>query len=151
MADIVSKEVRSKMMAGIREKNTKPELFIRKGLHHAGFRYSLHRKDLPGKPDLVLPKYNAVIFVHGCFWHKHGCHLFTMPTTRREFWRNKLQKNVQKDTKCSRKLTEDGWRIGIIWECALKGKTRKKPDEIIRTCAKWLLSKKRYLEIKGIQ
>lgn len=150
MADIVSSEVRSRLMSGIRGKNTKPELQIRKALHRIGFRYSLHRKDLPGKPDIVLAKHNAVIFVHGCFWHKHDCNLFKMPSSRQEFWKSKLERNVAIDVRNNESLKNFGWRVAIIWECALKGKKRKNPDEIIAQCRKWLLSKKKYLEIKGI-
>lgn len=91
MADVVTPEKRSKMMSGIQGKNTKPELTIRKGLHALGFRYRLHGKTLPGKPDLVFPKYKAVIFIHGCFWHAHHCHLFKWPSTRVDFWQEKIQ------------------------------------------------------------
>lgn len=150
MADIVSSETRSRMMSGIRGKDTKPELLIRKGLHRSGFRYSLHRKNLPGKPDLVFSKYNALIFVHGCFWHKHKCNLFKMPSTRLEFWQPKLERNVVKDKRNNQSLKDAGWRIAIVWECAIKGKTKRSLDEIIREVGKWLLSKKNYLEIKGI-
>lgn len=149
MADVVSSEVRSKMMSGIRGKNTKPELLIRKGLHKKGFRYTLHRSDLPGKPDLTLAKYNAVVFVHGCFWHKHNCHLFKKPSTRVEFWESKLEKNVIIDSKAVEALTRAGWRIAIVWECALKGKHKRDIDYVIDKCNAWLLSKKKYLEIKG--
>ena len=93
MADVVDRKTRSRMMSGIRGKNTRPELLIRKGLHARGFRFRLHDKRLPGKPDLVLPKYSAVIFVHGCFWHGHDCHLFKWPQSRREFWRKKITRN----------------------------------------------------------
>ena len=97
MVDVVSKEKRSKMMSGIRYKDTKPEIIIRKALHAKGFRYSLHNNKLPGKPDIVLPKYNAIIFIHGCFWHQHNCHLFKWPSTRPEFWQNKISGNKERD------------------------------------------------------
>ena len=97
MADIVDKKTRSKMMAGIKGKNTKPEMLIRKALFAKGLRYRLHDKNLPGKPDLVFPKYKAVIFVQGCFWHGHDCHLFKWPTSNKEYWRNKINRNREVD------------------------------------------------------
>lgn len=138
MTDIVTKEKRSKMMAGIRAKDTKPEMIVRKALHHVGFRYRLHVKDLPGKPDLVLPKYKAVIFVNGCFWHGHDCHLFKMPSTRREFWKDKIHRNHERDLEVQGRLLESGWRRLIIWECALKGRSKLDFSILIQTVAAWL-------------
>ena len=137
------------MMSGIRSKNTKPELLIRKGLHARGFRFRLHDKRLPGKPDLVLPKYSAVIFVHGCFWHRHDCHLFKWPKTRREFWHKKLLRNQEKDVESYASLKKDGWYILTIWECALKGRTRKPLDKVLDMAADWLVSGQRDRQIKG--
>jgi len=138
------------MMSGIKGKNTKPELVIRHALHKAGFRYRLHDKRLPGKPDLVLPKYNAVIFVNGCFWHGHGCHLFKWPSTRQEWWRTKITKTVQIDQDHLRELSGLGWRVATVWECALKGRTRRDFDEVIDTLAAWLQSgESTRLEIAG--
>ena len=137
------------MMSGIRGKNTKPELLIRKALHARGFRYRLHCKDLPGNPDLCLPKYRAVIFVHGCFWHGHGCHLFKWPKTRPEFWREKIARNCEVDAGAERALAEEGWRQAVIWECAVKGRTRRSLEEVISTCADWLNSDRPRLEIRG--
>lgn len=151
MADIVSKENRSRMMAGIRSKNTRPELLVRKGLFAKGLRYSLHRKDLPGKPDLTFPKHHAVIFIHGCFWHMHGCHLFKWPSSKVDFWRTKLQRNISLDTQAVGKLRERGFRICIIWECALKGKYRISFESVIQNAFDWLHSENNYLEIKGYQ
>lgn len=113
-------------MSGIRGKDTKPELLIRSALHRAGFRYRLHAKELPGKPDMVFPKYNSVLFVHGCFWHGHGpdCNLFRWPQSREGFWREKIHRNVERDDAQIRSLLEAGYRVGIIWECALKGRQR---------------------------
>ncbi len=105
-------------MSGIRGKNTKPELLIRSELHKAGFRYRLHRKDLPGRPDLVFSRHRAVLFVHGCFWHQHDCHLFKWPSTRPEFWREKIEGNLERDRKQYAELQNAGWRIATIWECA---------------------------------
>jgi DNA mismatch endonuclease (patch repair protein) len=124
MADVVTKEKRSAMMAGIKGKNTRPEIAIRKALHERGFRYRLHAKDLPGKPDLVFPKYRTVIFVHGCFWHRHNCHLFKWPSTRREFWEEKITGNANRDILHRTRLVEAGWKIAIIWKCAIKGRHR---------------------------
>lgn len=121
MADIVSKAKRSQMMSGIRGKDTKPEITVRQGLHARGYRFRLHRKDLPGKPDIVLPKYRAAIFVNGCFWHGHDCHLFKWPKTREDFWREKICRNVQRDARKTQELHERGWRIAEVWECSLKG------------------------------
>lgn len=109
------------MMSGIRGKNTQPEVRVRQYLHGQGFRYSLHRRDLPGRPDLVLPKYRAVVFVHGCFWHAHAhCRYATTPSTRREFWAAKLAANHMRDESVVRQLTEQGWRVVVVWECALR-------------------------------
>lgn len=140
MPDIVSPETRSRMMAGIRAKDTKPELFIRKALHAKGFRYRLHDRKLPGKPDISFPKYKAIILVNGCFWHGHDCHLFKWPSTRQEFWRRKITRNRQKDEETPQALKEKGWRVAVIYECALKGRTRLDPDKIISTTEKWLRS-----------
>lgn len=124
MADIVDTATRSKMMSGIKGKNTSPELFVRKALHARGFRFRIHVKDLPGKPDLVLPKYNAVVFIHGCFWHGHDCRYFKLPKTRPEFWVNKIEKNKLRDSENIRTLLLSGWRVIVIWECAIR-KARK--------------------------
>jgi len=109
-------------MSGIRGKNTKPELLIRKAIFNRGYRYRLHTKELPGKPDIVFPKFRAVIFVHGCFWHLHECHLFKWPSTRPEFWKDKLEGNRERDRRKQKAIAELGWRILVVWECALKGK-----------------------------
>ncbi|MDA8129039.1 MAG: DNA mismatch endonuclease Vsr [Betaproteobacteria bacterium] len=118
MADVVDKATRSRMMAGIRGENTKPELEVRRFLHSRGVRYRLHVQELPGKPDIVLPKYRTVIFVHGCFWHRHrGCKNAVMPKTNRDFWEQKLRANVARDRRNLRALTMAGWRCLVIWEC----------------------------------
>lgn len=120
MTDIVDKATRSRMMSNIRCKNTKPELIVRKYLHAAGFRYRLHVKDLPGKPDIVLPKYNTVIFIHGCFWHGHQCLLFKWPSTNVEFWLKKIERNRFLDNQSLVALQEKGWNVQIIWECEIR-------------------------------
>ena len=135
-------------MSGIRGKNTRPELLIRKALHARGFRYRLHC-DLPGKPDICLPKHRAVIFVHGCFWHGHGCHLFKWPKTRPEFWREKIERNQTVDRLAEGELSERGWRIAVVWECAVKGPHRQPMARIADLCQAWLLSEAPRLEIQG--
>lgn len=149
MADIVAPEIRSRMMSGIRGTNTKPELVLRKGLHKLGFRFRLHDRSLPGKPDLVFPKYHAVLFAHGCFWHGHDCHLFKWPASRPEFWQTKINRNREVDARSALALTNAGWRLGVVWECALKGKTRLPLDRVLAKCATWLRSDLPYLEIRG--
>lgn len=137
------------MMAGIRGKNTKPELLIRKALHARGFRYRIHCRDLPGNPDMCFPRYRAVIFVHGCFWHGHNCHLFKWPKTRPEFWSAKIARNREVDGSAEQKLLSEGWRVATIWECALKGRERLDLDDVSQRCADWLRSDRDSLVIRG--
>lgn len=121
MVDIVTPEVRSRMMASIRSRDTKPELKVRRYLHGLGFRYRLSPRHVPGKPDLVFPRYQAAIFVHGCFWHGHaGCRFATVPGTRRTFWTEKLAGNRKRDAAVKAQLRDLGWRVAVVWECALK-------------------------------
>jgi len=125
MADNHSPEVRSYNMSRIRSKDTKPEMLVRKYLHAHGFRYRLHVKNLPGKPDLVLKKYRTVIFVHGCFWHGHeGCQHFVVPKSRTEFWLNKINRNIQRDQDAIEQLKKLNWNVINIWECELKKNNR---------------------------
>jgi DNA mismatch endonuclease, patch repair protein len=127
-------------MASIRGKNTKPELFVRRGLHSMGFRFKLHDRSLPGRPDMVLPKWRAVIFVHGCFWHGHDCSLFRWPATREAFWRDKIVGNRVRDVATERAIERAGWRILIIWECSLKGPSRLDAGVVLSLAADWLRS-----------
>lgn len=116
--DTVSKKKRSEIMSKIRSKDTKPEKFVRSLFHSLGYRFRLHRKDLPGKPDLVFPKYRAVIFVHGCFWHFHeGCRDGRYPSSNSEFWKNKLDKTRERDKRAIKQLEADGWKVLVVWEC----------------------------------
>lgn len=149
MADIVLPEKRSRMMSGIRGKNTKPEILVRKGLHSRGYRYSLHRKDLPGKPDIVLPKYGAVILVQGCFWHGHDCHLFKWPQSRQDFWKEKISGNRNRDTIIREELSQRGWRVLEIYECALKGKSKMSPEKLLDQTCFWLKGQEKKGLIKG--
>lgn len=119
--DIFSTEKRSDIMSRVMSKNTKVELAVRKWLHSKGYRFRLHRRDLPGIPDIVLPKYKIVIFVHGCFWHQHsGCKKATIPKQNREFWATKLARNVQRDKEVELLLMEAGWQVVTLWECEIK-------------------------------
>lgn len=147
MADRHSKEVRSRNMAAVKSKNTKPEMLIRRGLHGMGYRYCLHRKDLPGKPDLVLPKFKAVIFVNGCFWHGHDCPRFSWPKTREAFWRDKISGNKDRDLKSYKALERIGWRKAVVWECALKGKYKLEPETVLSALSEWLKSARLQLDI----
>ena len=135
MADSLAKERRSWNMSRIRGRNTGPELRLRSLLHRAGFRFRLHAKQLPGSPDVVLPKYQTAIFVHGCFWHRHpGCRNATMPSTRRDFWQEKFDANVSRDARNQAALEAAGWTVLTIWECELKadaeGVVRRLADEL---------------------
>ena len=137
-------------MAGIRGKNTKPELIIRSGLHHLGFRFRLHDKRLPGKPDLAFPKYRAVIQVQGCFWHGHDCHLFKWPSTRPEFWKAKITGNRERDVRNLQALEEIGWRALMIWECALKSSTRIPIEQVLTEASHWLKEEEESRNITGM-
>jgi DNA mismatch endonuclease (patch repair protein) len=142
MADVVDKVTRSRMMSGIRAKNTKPEIFMRQGLHALGFRYRIHVIDIHGRPDIVLPKYRALIVVHGCFWHGHDCRYFKLPSTRPEFWLPKIDSNRQRDKRDLENQLEKGWRVLTVWECAIRASMRKKPSlDCVALAAAWLESR----------
>jgi DNA mismatch endonuclease, patch repair protein len=138
MTDIVSKEVRSRMMSGIRGKDTRPELLIRQALHSRGFRFRLHTRSLPGVPDLVLPKYQVVLFIHGCFWHRHECRLFRWPGTRKRFWNQKIGANAERDHRNIDLLRKEGWRVAIVWECSLRGCSAADTKSVIERLAIWI-------------
>lgn len=124
MGDVLTPQQRQLNMSRIRGKDTKPEMLIRRGLHARGLRYRLHDRSLPGRPDLVFPKYHTAIFIHGCFWHAHGCALSKLPATRQDFWQTKLATNAERDRKAIESLRAQGWRVLVIWECALRGSGR---------------------------
>ena len=120
MADVFTEEERSRVMRRVKGADTKPEMRVRRWLHAQGFRFRLHRKDLPGKPDIVLPKYKTVVFVHGCFWHGHpGCKASDLPASNREYWVAKIGRNVERDRRNQRLLRKQGWRVIVVWECKL--------------------------------
>lgn len=138
-------------MSRIRDKDTRPEMLVRRGLHALGYRYRLHDRRLPGNPDLVFPKYKAVVEVNGCFWHLHDCHLFKWPGTRAEFWREKLERNRERDRRDYRDLLDAGWRLCVVWECALKGRTSASAAEIVQAVAGWLESDRLRLDLEGVE
>lgn len=147
MVDIVDSATRSRMMSGIRGCNTKPEIIIRSLLHRHGFRFRIHVRNLPGKPDIVLPRYHAAVFVHGCFWHGHDCHLFRWPGTRQDFWHEKIRKNQANDNRAKEALLAKGWRVGIVWECALRG-AGKNIEGVAQSLEDWLRSDTLLIEVR---
>lgn len=152
MADVLTPEQRQLNMSRIRGRDTKPEMYIRRGLHARGFRYRLQDRKLPGRPDLVFPRYHAVIFVHGCFWHGHHCSMFKLPATREEFWATKIASNRARDERTTAALLKLGWRVANVWECSIRGRTRLTGDEVITKCQNFLLSEEIMLiDISGVQ
>jgi DNA mismatch endonuclease (patch repair protein) len=136
-------------MSAVRGADTKPELLIRKALHRAGFRFRLHARGLAGRPDMVFPKHNAVLFVHGCFWHHHDCDLFKLPATRTDFWLTKLTGNALRDERTRQALLTEGWRVGVVWECSMRGPKRSSVDQVAARIAKWLRGRGGDLVISG--
>ena len=147
--DTVDKATRSRIMASVGQKDTGPEISLRSALHKRGLRYRLHDRNLPGSPDLVFPRFLAVIFVHGCYWHSHGCYRSTVPKTRRKFWSKKFEDNKERDERKIRQLLEEGWRVLIVWECALVGKSSRSIDCIADVVCAWLDSADARGEISG--
>lgn len=145
--DVVDKKTRSKMMSGIRGRNTKPEIEVRKALHAAGFRFRLHRRDLPGSPDVVMPGRKVAIFVHGCFWHRHeNCRFAKLPSSRAGFWRLKLEGNAERDRRNQEALRTAGWRVLTVWECAIRD--RKTLATLSQALAQWINSPEAAGEIR---
>lgn len=136
-------------MSGIRGRDTKPEKLLRSALHGLGLRFRLHARGLPGRPDLSLPRHSAVIFVNGCFWHQHDCHLFRLPSTRRAFWKAKLRRNAERDKTVREELEAAGWRHLTIWECALRGRGPTAVEKTARIAAAWVRGKKKRGELRG--
>lgn len=149
MVDIVDSVTRSRMMAGIKSRNTKPELIIRSLLHRNGFRFRLHVKNLPGKPDIVLSKYKTVIFINGCFWHGHEhCRLFKLPGTRIEFWKNKIYRNKEHDSRVIELLLLKHWRVCVIWECRIR-QDKKDLSQVINIISNFIRGSAPYIELRG--
>lgn len=145
MTDVVDASTRSRMMAGIRGKDTRPELLLRRALHGRGLRYRLHGSKLPGRPDLVFPRFRAALFVHGCFWHRHeGCRYATTPATRPDFWQAKFDANVARDIRNQRQLEATEWRVGIVWECTIR---KREIDATASNVEAWLNSGEQSLEL----
>lgn len=130
MVDRLTREQRSFNMSRVRGKNTKPELVVRRALHAMGYRFRLHRRDLPGSPDIVLPKHRTAVLVHGCFFHGHGCDLFRWPAQNEAFWREKIGGNMARDAKALEALRSSGWRTLVVWECAVKGRGKLSDEEL---------------------
>ncbi len=150
MPDVVNAAVRSRMMSGIRSKNTKPELIIRTLLHRRGFRFRLHDTKLPGKPDIALPRYRTVVLVNGCFWHGHDCSLFKWPGTRVDWWKSKIERNKANDQRAREALLALDWRVAVVWECSLKGRERLNEADLADRLEDWIRdSHDRQIEIRG--
>ncbi|MCC4601214.1 very short patch repair endonuclease [Xanthomonas melonis] len=140
MVDVLTPAQRRLNMSRIRGRDTRPEMIIRRGLHALGFRYRLQDRTLPGRPDLVFPRYRAVIFVNGCFWHGHDCPLFRLPATRQNFWETKISANRMRDERATKNLSEQGWRVATVWECSLKGASKLDRNQVIGLCRAFLLN-----------
>lgn len=136
-------------MSRIKGKDTRPEMLIRRGLHGRGYRYRVHVRGLPGQPDLVFASRRAVVFVHGCFWHGHGCHLFKWPVTRQEWWQTKIEDSRARDLRNRELLAASGWRQLYIWECALKGRAHRPLETLLDDVEVWLEQGEDFHEIKG--
>jgi DNA mismatch endonuclease (patch repair protein) len=134
-------------MSGIRGTNTRPEIRVRSLLHHQGFRFRLHVRNLPGKPDIVLPRYRVVMFIQGCFWHGHGCLLFKWPSTRPEFWHKKIENNRENDRQAQEALRASGWRVAVIWECVMKGRFRLDDKVLTDLLSIWIRNSAGDLEL----
>ena len=147
MVDVVDSATRSRMMSGIRGRNTRPEVALRSALHALGLRFRIHDRRLPGRPDIVFPKHRAVVQVHGCFWHRHaGCRFATTPSSNVGFWREKFEANVQRDRKNLLELELEGWKSATVWECVIR---RLGPEDIAAKVAEWLTSNEKHLELPG--
>ena len=145
--DTFDRNTRSRIMSSVGQKDTGPETLLRSALHRAGLRFRLHDKKLPGSPDLVFPRYGAVIFVHGCFWHCHGCYRSTIPKSRRDFWKGKFRDNQKRDRRNIALLQEYGWRVMIVWECALVGKRAMPLDAVVEHVCDWLAGTDGQIEV----
>ena len=149
VVDVLTPAQRQLNMSRIRGRDTSPELLLRKALYSCGLRYRLHVRTPPGRPDIVLQRYRAVLQVHGCFWHGHDCPMFKIPATRPEFWKEKIDGNRKRDQRTFRELQQDGWRIATVWECSLRGPARRTADEVARLCHSFLNGNRSDVEISG--
>lgn len=147
--DVHSPERRSFNMSRIRGRDTKPEMLIRRGLHVRGYRFRLHDARLPGRPDIILPKWKSVILIHGCFWHGHNCPMFRLPATRPDFWRKKIDVNRTRDGLTASALTAAGWRQLTVWECALRGRAKLPAAAVLDFCSDFLHTNEMTLELVG--
>jgi DNA mismatch endonuclease (patch repair protein) len=138
MTDVLSPAQRKLNMSRIHGKDTKPEMTLRRALYARGVRYRLHRRDLPGCPDIVFMSRKTAIFVHGCFWHGHSCSMFKMPSTRKEFWEEKIAQNQRRDNAAIQALAEQGWRVCIVWECSMRGPNKQSISELVNSIVDWL-------------
>lgn len=145
---MIDAETRSRIMSSIKSSNTGIERMVRKGLFSLGYRYRIHGKGLPGRPDIVLPKYNAIIFVHGCYWHGHDCGIFRMPRTNSAFWERKIARNQERDILNTITLQLAGWRVAVVWECAVVG-VKGDANAVVKQLSSWLLRGDDWLEIRG--
>lgn len=143
MVDRIAPQARSRIMAAIRSGDTKPELLLRKALFARGYRYRIHAKSLAGSPDITLPKWCAVIFVHGCFWHAHSCGNVRLPKSNRAFWKRKLARNVERDQAARKELLRQGWRVLVVWDCAFREKLPQQISALTDRVESWLLGNKR--------
>lgn len=149
--DVLTANQRRLNMSRIRGKDTKPEMLLRRALHAAGLRYRLHASRLPGKPDIVLPRFRTVVLVHGCFWHGHDCQLFKMPATRREFWVKKISGNRARDQRSVEALQRAGWRVLTVWECSLKGPARRPLADVIDLCVAFIRGNQSQTDLSGFR
>jgi DNA mismatch endonuclease (patch repair protein) len=149
MVDFVDTATRSRMMSGIRGRDTKIEVTIRKALHARGLRYRTNVRGLPGRPDIVLSRWRAVVLVHGCFWHAHDCGLCRIPATRPDFWREKLEGNAARDARSTTALLDAGWRVATVWECALRGKGPQALIDVADRLAAWVRGEEQMIELRG--
>lgn len=149
MVDVVDTATRSRMMSGIRGRDTKIEVTIRKALHARGLRYRTDVRGLPGRPDIVLSRWRAVVLVHGCFWHAHDCGLCRIPATRPDFWREKLEGNAARDARNTTALLDAGWRVATVWECALRGRGPQALIDVADRLATWVRGEEQMIELRG--
>lgn len=147
--DVLTPEQRRHNMSRIRGKDTKPEMVLRRGLHAAGLRFRLHAGKLPGRPDMVFPRYNAAVLVHGCFWHSHDCPMCKLPATRPEFWKAKLEGNKARDLRNAAALRAEGWRLLTVWECSLRGPARLPLDAVLHQCEEFIRGCGEMAELTG--